>query len=255
MEQAVNRIRVSRKFETSCDSCPLRALSTFRAFTPQELRFIRSFKVGEVRIPAGLTFLDEGLDSPNLYTVLSGWAIKYKLLDDERRQVINYALPGDFLGLQAAVFEKMQHSVEALTDVVLCVFSKKKIWELYESHPSLGFDISWLAAAEKSILAEYLVTVGQRRASERIAFLLLSLYQRARNVGLVRKGAVTFPFTQADIADTVGFSLVHTNKSLNRLRRSATFEWSGSNFVMRDEARLREIACVAAGPAIARPLI
>ena len=90
-----------------------------------------------------------------------------KTLPDGRRQIINYAIAGDLLGLQNAVLDKMQHSVEALDDVRLCVFPKEKLWSMFEHHPGLGFDVTWLAAQEKSILADFLVSVGQRSASER----------------------------------------------------------------------------------------
>lgn len=239
---SADRLRLSRRAMVPCDRCPLASHKAFRKFTPEELRFVQRFKIGEARVEAGRTVLVEGEDSPYLFTVLSGWAIKHKSLADGRRQIINFALPGDMTGLQAAMFDKMQHSVQALTDVVLCVFDRSKIWKLYEAHPGLGFDMTWIAANEKTILADFLVTVGQRTASERIAFLLLTLFRRARNVGLVSDGTAQFPFTQEHLADTVGFSLVHTNKTLNRLRRTGTFEWSGQSFTLRDEARLAELA-------------
>lgn len=248
-------LRLTRKANIACAECPFRDMKPFRKFTSEELRFVEAFKAGEARATPGQAILTEGENSAHLYTVLSGWAIKYKALEDGRRQIINYALPGDLLGLQAAVFDKMHHSVEALSDMTLCVFPKDKIWTLYEKHAGLGFDVTWIAAQEKSILAEFLVTVGQRSASERIAFLLLTLFRRARSSGLVRKNTVSFPFTQEHFADTIGFSLVHTNKSLNRLRRSGTFAWAGETFVMLDEDALSELAGrppVIAGP---RPYI
>ncbi|MGL4395841.1 MAG: Crp/Fnr family transcriptional regulator [Hyphomicrobium sp.] len=248
-------IRVSRRIEIPCRQCPLRELKSFRPFTPDELKFIEKFKIGEVRIAPGQTILAEGENSPHLYTMLSGWAIKHKSLDDGRRQIVNYALPGDLLGLQAALFDKMQHSAEALTDVVLCAFDKDKIWSLYQNHHGLGFDITWLAAREKSILADFLVTVGQRRARERIAFLLLFLYRRARSVGLVRRNTVTFPFNQEHFADTIGFSLVHTNKSLNRMRKMDMFEWTGHTFRMIDEDALHDYAGSPVQIAGLRPFI
>lgn len=248
-------IKLSRAKTVACTECPFRAMKTFRKFTNDELRFVDALKIGEACITAGRTILAEGENSPQLFTVLSGWAIKYKALEDGRRQIINYALPGDFLGLQAAVFDNMHHSVEALSDTTLCVFPKDKIWTLYEKHPGLGFDVTWMAAQEKSILADFLVTVGQRTASERIAFLLLTLFRRARSAGLVRKNTVSFPFTQEHFADTIGFSLVHTNKSLNRLRRTGAFAWAGDTFVMLDEDALANLAGDPAAIAGPRPYI
>lgn len=228
--------------ETRCSACPIRSLQAFRAFSPSELAFVESFKLYEEFIEPGQTVLIEGEKSAYLYTVLSGWLFKYKMLDDGRRQILNYSMTGDLLGLQSAVLDKMQHSVESLTETRLCVFPKEKIWSLYKDHHALGFDLTWIAAQEKSILADFLVSVGQRTATERIAFLLLALYRRAQSVGLARRGQVVFPFTQEHFADTIGFSLVHTNKRLRLLRRSGAFDWSGPKFTLLDEQRLVELA-------------
>lgn len=224
--------------QTPCTKCPLRKMPTFRKFSDEELAFVRTFKGGELVLEAGSTIFSEGTNSPHLYTLLSGWAFKYKTLEDGRRQVLNFAVPGDFLGLQSSIFDTINHSVEALTDVVLCVFPREKLWTLFEEHTGLAFDVTWLAAREETILGDYLVTVGQRRASERIAFVLLNLFQRARQVGLVRGNSLQLPVTQEHLADTIGFSLVHTNKSLKRVRSLGAFKWSGSSFELTDEAKL-----------------
>jgi len=241
--------------QTPCKSCPLRQVKAFRKFSPEELDFMQSFKSGELVLDAGATILVEGTNSPHLYTLLSGWAIKHKSLEDGLRQVLNFALPGDLLGLQASISDTMHHTVEALTGVVLCVFPREKLWTLYESHQGLAFDITWLAAREETILGDYLVTVGQRRATERVAFVLLHLFQRARQVGLVRNNKVTFPFTQEHLADTIGFSLVHTNKTLKQLRRTGCFKWVGTNFELTDEQKLGALAGEPSPIGGVRPLV
>jgi CRP/FNR family transcriptional regulator, anaerobic regulatory protein len=164
---------------TACAACPLRTMKKFRKFTDEELRFVQSLKIGEINLKANQTLVVEDDLSPYLYTVLSGWLFKYKMLDDGRRQIVNYAVPGDLLGLQSAFFDKMLHSIETLSEATLCVFPRDKLWTLFQKHQGLGFDVTWLAAEEKSILSDFLVSVGQRSASERIAFMLLTLFRRA----------------------------------------------------------------------------
>lgn len=105
-----------------------------------------SFKRGELVAEAGSTILSEGSHSPHLYTVLSGWAFRFKTLQDGRRQILNYLLPGDLLGLQGSIMGEMEHSVEALTTMVLCVFQRDKLDSLFEGYPGLGFDVTWIAA-------------------------------------------------------------------------------------------------------------
>ena len=153
---------------TPCDQCPLRKRPSLREFSPEELAFVKTFKVDELRVDAGASFLREGTRSEYLYTVLTGWAFRYKLLNDGRRQILNHALPADMLGLQGALMHEMEHSVEALTPLVLCVFPRAKLWDLYSRFPSLAFDITWLAAREEQFIDEHLVSLGRRTALERV---------------------------------------------------------------------------------------
>jgi CRP-like cAMP-binding protein len=240
---------------TPCAQCPLRSRKALRDFTADELAFVQSFKSDEIVVTAGTSFLRQGTRNEYLFTVLSGWAFRYKMLDDGRRQILNYALPADLVGLQGTVMREMEHSVEALTNVVLCVFPRSKLWDLYTRFPSLAFDLTWLASREEQIIDENLLSVGRRSATERIAFLLLHLYVRAEEAGLVSANSVEFPFTQQHLADTLGMSLVHTNKTLRRLTSSRAFYWKDRIFKMNDRAALAELAGADAATGIPRPFI
>jgi CRP-like cAMP-binding protein len=164
------------------------------------------------------------------------------MLDDGRRQILNYALPADMVGLQGTLMHEMEHSVEALSPLVLCVFPRAKLWELYSHFPSLAFDITWLAAREEQLVDEHLVSLGRRTALERTAYLLMHLFARAEEAGLTKDNSIQFPFTQQHLADTLGMSLVHTNKTLKRLLASRAVRWENRVFEMLDRAALSEIA-------------
>ena len=225
-----------------CEKCPLRGKEVLRDFTAKELPFIAEFKSGELNVQAGTQILLQSTNSAHLYTVLSGWAFRYKLLADGRRQILNYALPADLLGLQGSVADEMQHSVEALTDMILCVFPREKLWDLYSNYPALAFDVTWLAAREEQIIDENLLSVGRRTALERTAYLLLHLFLRAEEIGLTKANAIAFPFTQQHVADTLGMSLVHTNKTLKRLAATKAVRWKDKLFEILDRDALMKIA-------------
>jgi CRP-like cAMP-binding protein len=208
-----------------CEICPLRPLPAFREFTSEELAFVDRFKKGELAVDRGATVLVEGSHSAHLYTVLSGWGFRYKLLPDGRRQILNYVMPGDLVGLQGSVMGEMQHSVEALSSMLLCVFEREQLPELYRNHPGLAYDITWLASREERMLDENLLSVGRRSALERCAYLVAFICSRARAVGLNGKKPVEIPITQQHIADTLGLSLVHTNKTLRRLTERGLIRW------------------------------
>jgi len=197
----------------------------FTPFSPAELKFVSGFKRGELVAEAGTLILSEGSHSAQLFTLLSGWAFRYKTLEDGRRQILNYVLPGDMVGLQGSVMGEMQHSVEALSPAVLCVFQRDNLPELFRQHASLGFDVTWLASREERMLDENLLSVGRRSALERAAYLIAFIYQRAAAVGLVAGSRLMIPISQQHVADTLGLSIVHTNKTLKQLVRMDLIRW------------------------------
>lgn len=230
-------------------------MDSFRDFEPEELRFVSSFKMGELVAETGTTLLSEGHASPHLYTLLSGWAFRYKTLADGRRQILNYMLPGDLLGLQGSVTGEMQHSVEALSPLVLCVFQRDRLNELFSKHPGLGFDVTWLAAQEERMLDDHLLSLGQRTAMERAAYLIAFLYYRATAVGLADSRNRTLPITQMHVADTLGLSIVHTNKTLRKLADRGLIRWLDRACEVRDLSGLQAVAGWDGPPERRRPLI
>ncbi|RJT40920.1 Crp/Fnr family transcriptional regulator [Mesorhizobium waimense] len=225
-----------------CEDCPLRPLPAFREFEEKELLFVSTFKKGELAVDKGATVLVEGSHSAHLYTVLSGWAFRYKLLSDGRRQILNYSMPGDLIGLQGSLMGEMQHSVEALSPMLLCVFEREQLHELYRNHPGLAYDITWIASREERMLDENLLSIGRRTAMERAAYLIAFISSRARAVGLNGKTPVQIPITQQHVADTLGLSLVHTNKTIRKLMDRKLIVWRDGGCEVVDSDRLKELA-------------
>ena len=207
-----------------CYECALRACGLFKPVTPEELSSINRIKREHLQVPAGGEIIRVGEEAPELYTVYSGWAFRFKTLPDGRRQILNFLLPGDLLGLQAAMFDAALHGIEALTEVQLCVLPRRDVWRLFGDMPALAFDVTWLGSREESIVDENLTSAGRRTATERVAALIVGLYKRAKSLGLVAGETFAFPLTQQHIADALGLSLVHTNKTLARLRRLGMYK-------------------------------
>jgi CRP-like cAMP-binding protein len=234
-----------------CAKCPLRPLPSFREFTDTELSFISRFKRGELSVERGATVLAEGSSSAHIYTVLSGIGFRYKLLQDGRRQILNFVMPGDLIGLQSGLIGEMQHSVEALSPLLLCVFERQRLSELYRDHPGLAFDITWIAAREEQMLDENLLSVGRRSAMERAAYLLAFLASRI----VTRSGAALIPITQQHVADTLGLSLVHTNRTLRRLSQRQLIQWRDGGCVVVDLDALASVAGWEPTKEINRPFL
>jgi CRP-like cAMP-binding protein len=233
----------------------LRKLPVFRPFAKDELDFVSRFKTGELSVGRGATVLVEGSHSAHLYTALSGWGFRYKLLPDGRRQILNYVMPGDLIGLQGSLMDEMSHSVEALSPMLLCVFERDQLLELYRRHPGLAFDITWLASREEQMLDENLLSVGRRTALERAAYLIAFIAGRASAVDLGGSDRLEIPITQQHVADTLGLSLVHTNKTLRKLSQRGLISWQERGCIVRDLEGLLSVSGWEGTNETVRPLV
>jgi CRP-like cAMP-binding protein len=239
---------------TPCRACPLRSLPAFKNLAPDQIDFIQSIKSNHLSIDAGGWIIHAGSQA-ELFTLFSGWAFRFKTLSDGRRQILNFMLPGDLVGLQASMFSDSLYDVVALTNVELCLFPRSKVWRLFERMPELAFDLTWLGAREESQVDDNLTNVGARSAAEKVAALIIGLYRRAELLGLAADKRLLFPLNQQHIADALGLSLVHTNKTINKLRRMGVFDLSGGMLTLKNVGALERIAETLHSETAPRPLI
>lgn len=239
---------------TPCLRCPLRRKPLFLPFEDCELAFMDRFKAGELTVGPGVTLLEEGQGSAHLYTVLRGLGIRSTLLENGRRQVINFLFPGDFIGLQAGLAGEMRHSVESTTPMVLCVFNRADLWHLFREQPERAYDLTWIAAVEEHFLGETIASLGQRDATERVAWALLRIHERLQAVDMAERGHVPMPWRQQDLADALGLSLVHTNKTIRRLRDAGLVTWA-DGMLSLDADALAAVALADRDRPRRRPLI
>ncbi len=240
---------------TPCQRCALRALPIYRRLNEAELAFVEKFKIGEMEVQAGSDILLAGTHSAHLFTIYDGWCFRYDLMEDGGRQILSLLLPGDFIGLQTEMLGTMQHSVQSLTDVRLCVFSRERIWTIFERFPQLSFDLTWAAACGERTVEVALANVGRRPSFERLAALVMHLYRQLEGLRLVKDGTILWPLTQQHIADLLGLSTVHVNRVLRRLINSGLIRLDGRRLTVVDPGALAEIAGVDLEKPLRRPLI
>ena len=114
-----------------CNACRLRKTGAFTPVTDGQLKYIEDFRSGTLLVDAGGTLIHEHSPNGKLFTLHSGWAFRYKSLSDGRRQILNFLLPGDFVGLQQEFSDGAMHGIEAVTDVSPCVFPRDGLWDLF----------------------------------------------------------------------------------------------------------------------------
>lgn len=240
---------------TSCIRCPLLDCPGLRPMEVQKRETVLAFKQGELALERGGQVLTQGVHSNELYTVLSGVLIRFRLMEDGHRQIINFLFPGDLIGLQSMLDEPMTHGVEALTPSRLCIFPRDRFIDFVGHNPKMGYDVIWLAAKEESALEEHLVALGQRNAKERIAYLALFILKRAEGTCLASQGRVELSITQGQIADMLGLSLVHTNRSMQALRRDGLVRWSLNSIEIPDAETVSQFVRYDPGGSRPRPYL
>ncbi|RBW42851.1 Crp/Fnr family transcriptional regulator [Loktanella sp. D2R18] len=223
--------------------------------TQEEVRYMQRFKVGEIVIDPGTPILIEGSNSPQLFTALHGLGVRYKILPDGKRQVVNLIFPGDFIGLQAAMMGEMGHSVEATSKMTLCVFDRSAMWSLFKDMPERAYALTWHAAVEEHFLGDALATLGQRNAVQAVAWALARIFQRGEALGLVKDGQMKLPYKQQDLADALGLSLVHTNKTLAALRKRQLANWTDGTLRIPDIVTLAEVGLLYDAHVMKRPIL
>jgi len=186
------------------------------------------------QIGAHEDILREGEKPRAINLVLSGWAYRYKTLEDGRRQIIAFFLPGDLCDLNVYVLREMDHSVGALTPVTLAKLPWTLLDEITLNHPRVTQALWWDTLVNAAIQREWTVNLGQRAASERLAHLFCELFLRLRAVGMTENNSCELPVTQAELADATGLSAVHVNRTLQDLRAVRLIVLKGKTLTIPD---------------------
>jgi CRP-like cAMP-binding protein len=170
------------------------------------------------RAAAGEDLACEGDRSDSVRIFLSGWAFRYKALEDGRRQIVSFILPGDTCDAHVYLLSTLDHSIATLTPVTYCELDQAAFERLLSVDRSLAEAFHCETLAGRAIQREWAINLGRRDALERVAHVVCELFERLRVVGLVDGNSFAFPITQMDLADATGLSTVHLNRTLQELR-------------------------------------
>lgn len=183
--------------------------------------------------------ISEG-DSPRFVNlILSGWACRYKYLDDGRRQIIAFFLPGDLCDLNVFILRQMDHSLGAITKLRIAELTKERLADITLEHPRITQALWWETLMAAAIQREWTVNLGQRSAFERIGHVMCEVFLRLRVVGLTDENSCEWPLTQTELGDTTGLSPVHVNRTLQELRSSGLITLRGKVLTIPDLAALQ----------------
>jgi CRP-like cAMP-binding protein len=178
----------------------------------------------------------------NLCFVKDGYAIRYKLLRNGKRQILNVILPGDVIGFPVSFFDRSIYSVVAVSDLTYNVCPLDSYARLCYERPKFGLALSWLAAHEAAIYTEHIVDLGRRTPVERLAHFLLEIHARLLAVGRAEKASFDLPFSQEIMADALGLSVPHLNRVMQQLRTEGLIASHSRRVELTNMASLQSLA-------------
>lgn len=219
-----------------------RKLQQFVDLSAEELAIVRQLESTVVDVDRHADLIAEGEPEQQCYVILDGWATCYKQLPDGRRQVINFMIAGDFLGLRSLLLQVSDHSVTSLTGLRVSRFSPSELREIMADHPRIATAVLWALSRDEAIVVEHLVDLGRRNALERLAHFILELGERVALVGLADAHGYHCPLRQEDFADALGLTAIHVNRSFRQLRERQLVDFSKRRLTIHDRATLAELA-------------
>lgn len=207
-----------------------------------EAEVLRSLFKAPRDLPGGASLGRAGEKPVFLRVVLAGFACRYRILEDGRRQIIAFVLPGDFGNLTAASFGAATFSVTTLSRCTIAEAHWPEVKEAASRYPGIALALSWSTLVENDILREWLVNLGQRLTEVRMAHLFCELACRLTAAGHQSSDGLPVPLTQKDLGDTLGVSTVHVNRVLQTLRSAGLVRLSGGRLWIPDFAALADYA-------------
>jgi CRP-like cAMP-binding protein len=242
MEPAILTVETGLTAETGPASVLSRKISASSVLSPSELATLRSFEANPRPLRRRQEFITEGRKYQNLFVILEGVSIRYRVLRNGTRQVIGIMLPGDIAGVPGCLFESALYSVRTLTDSVVSPVPLNRIIELFDIQPRLAAKIFWSFTCDAAVFAERLIAVGRLSALERVAHLVLELLTRMQAIGLADERSFAIPLTQELIGDALGLSVPHVNRVLRQLRDDDILKIKEGIVIVNDVDALEELA-------------
>lgn len=220
----------------------VRKLGAFISLSEAELSVLDSLHQRRRNFVVGSDFIHQGQKNQAAYILLSGWASSYKVLQDGQRQIVDFQIPGDFLGLRSALFLVSDHSIEPVTDIEVTEVNVSELLDAFVRTPRLAAAVLWAASRDEAMVVEHLIGIGRRNAGQRMAHFLLELGARLMLVGMGDKEGYACPLTQYLLSDALGLSAVHVNRVLRQLRDAGMVTFRNGYVAFDDYDRLAEFA-------------
>ncbi|MER2265280.1 Crp/Fnr family transcriptional regulator [Methylobacterium oxalidis] len=220
----------------------VRKLESSALLSDEERRAIEGLPVATKIVPAHQDIVSDKEQTSRCCLVLEGWACRYKMLHEGRRQILSLHVPGDIPDLHSLHLEVMDHSLGALSQVTVGFLPHEAIRDLALRFPHLAGVLWRETLIDAAIFREWMTSLGRRDAYKRLAHLFCEMYVRLDVMGLVSDHSYRLPITQVDLSDALGLSNVHINRVLQELRHQELITLRGGVLTINKWPELAEAA-------------
>jgi CRP-like cAMP-binding protein len=223
-------------------SVHLKKLRRRASINPEEEQALRALVTETRSVPAGQTLIRSGVELSASLLLLDGWLARCKDLPGGERQVTQLHVAGDFADLHGFSLKRLDHDVTTLSDCEIAVVPHRRIAALMDAFPRLA-RLYWFSTnVDAAITRELALSLGQRPAVSRMAHLFCELHSRLDVVGRAEPNGYAFPLTQRELAECLGLTVVHANRTLQQLRRRRLIELENRRLTILDREGLEEVA-------------
>jgi CRP-like cAMP-binding protein len=218
----------------------IRKLRSISPLSEEERHCLLTLPLVTKSVGADHDVVREGECPTECCLVVEGFTCRYKLTADGKRQIFSFHLPGDIPDLQSLHLKVMDHSLATLTPSKLAFVAHERLTDLIRRCPRVG-DVLWRdTLIDAAVFREWMIGIGRRSAYTRIAHVLCEVLVRMKAVGLANGRECDLPVTQAELADALGLSTVHVNRSLQDLRAAGLIALRGGSLTVLNWDCLKE---------------
>lgn len=166
--------------------------------------------------------------------LIEGFACRYLTTVEGKRQIMSFHIAGELPDLQSLHLTTMDHSIQSLTPCTLGFVAHEHLHDLCANYPRIAAALWRETLIDAAIFREWMVGIGRRDASTRIAHLFCEMFERMRAIGHADGDNCPFPISQGEIGDALGLSTVHVNRTLQELRAAGLVKLNGRVLTIRD---------------------
>jgi CRP-like cAMP-binding protein len=208
----------------------------------EEERALRGAMGEEHQLPADRTFIRRGEELCHSTLLLDGLLCRYKDLGGGERQITELHVAGDFADLHSFTLKKLDHNMMALTPCKVAAVPHEALAKITRDHPHLTRVLWFLTNLDAAIHREWVLSLGRRSALARMANLFCELHVRLGIVGLADEAGYALPLTQEELAECLGLTAVHVNRTLKELRERGLVEFRSGRVQLHDLDGLKRAA-------------